>query len=411
MRDSLLHRPARDIDIVTSALPEEVRHLFPNSTGIGARFGVVQVRMYGRSYEVATFRRDAEYRDGRHPSSVSFSEPKQDALRRDFTINGLFFDPETGRVIDYVRGRSDLERRLIRAIGDPRKRFTEDKLRMMRAIRFACNLDFKITAGTWKAVEELSSLILEVSRERIRDELIGIFTGPAPDRGLRLLYESGLLPHILPEVAGLRGKYMPDRPGTDLLEHTIQTMKRLRKPPLSLAFGCLLHELSPSDPSSNAKKTSLPASPGPPSSVVEKICRRLRMSRNETERISGLVRSQTLFPQVKQMRESTLKRFFRTPHFKEHLQLYRAHTVSLGLPGDIHDYCRMKLREFDVESAFEPLLRGNDLTRMGYRPGPIYSRILDSLEDLQLEGKLKSRQEALQYVREVYPLETEPSTP
>ena len=407
VRDSLLHRAPKDVDIVTSALPGEVRKLFPNSIGLGIQFGVVRVRMYGKTYEVATFRSDAEYRDGRHPSSVSFSEPKYDALRRDFTINGMFMDPETGRVIDYVRGRSDLERGLIRAIGDPGKRFMEDKLRMLRAIRFACNLDFKITAKTWKALSELSALITEVSWERIRDELIGIFTGPAPDRGLGLLQKSGLLLHTLPEIAHLQKKNPPGRPGENLLEHTISAMRLLQKPSLPLAFGTLLHELEPSISYPRLKESSRAEKQRPHSGVVVRICMRLRMSRRETERISSLVHGQILFPGAKQMKESALKRFLRTPHFTEHLQLYHAHAVSLGLPGDTYHYCRMKLKELAREADIAPLLRGSDLSRMGYGPGPIYSRILDSVEDLQLEGKLKSRREALRYVLEAYPLKPE----
>jgi len=405
VRDSLLHRASKDIDIVTSALPEEVLNLFPNSRSIGIQFGVIQVRMYGKAYEVATFRRDADYRDGRHPSSVFFSDPKHDAFRRDFTINGLFLDPETGRIIDYVRGRSDLEKGWIRAIGDPRKRFMEDKLRMLRAIRFACNLDFKIATGTWKAVEELSPLITEVSWERIRDELIGIFAGRAPDRGLILLQDSGLLPHILPETARLRGKYPPCKTSEDLLSHTIKTLKWMRKPSIPLAFAALFHEVEPFASPREPAKSSHPERPKSSRGIIEKACGRLRMSKKETERISDLVRSQILFLRVRQMRESVLKRFLRAPHFSEHLQLHHAHTASLGLPEDTFDYCRMKLKEFECEAVSEPFLRGNDLTRLGYRPGPIYSRILGSVEDLQLEGKLKSREEALQFVVETYPLE------
>jgi len=407
VRDSLLNRKPKDVDIATTALPEEVCQLFPNTTGIGILFGVVQVRMYGRAYEVATFRRDAVYYDGRHPSSVSFSGPRQDALRRDFTINGLFYDPETERIIDFVRGCSDIKDRRIRAIGDPRKRFKEDKLRMLRAIRFACNLDFKITTGTWKAITELSSLISEVSWERIRDELIEIISGTAPGLGLTLLHESGLLSHILPEVEDWHGKHSQTKPSIDLFAHTVKTLGMLHKPSAALAFGTLLHELAPSTSHPDTDSGSYGNSLRSGLAIVEKVCRRLRISRKETARVSNLIQSQSLFSEVKRMRQSALKRFLYQPHFDEHLELYRVRTASLGFPLNTFSYCREKLKEYIHEITINPLVKGDDLMDLGYRPGPIYKRILNSVEDLQLEGELKNRKEAIRYVLKTFPLKRE----
>lgn len=244
VRDFLLRRRPKDIDIATSAMPDEVRRLFPKSRSIGAQFGVIQVPLYGHIYEVATFRSDNAYLDGRHPSSVTFSGPEQDALRRDFTINGLFYDPIADRLIDYVHGRIDIQSKLIRAIGNPDERFTEDKLRMLRAIRFACNLGFTIVPETWDAIRQLASGILQVSWERIRDELAGILTGPDPASGMHLLLDSGLLAHVLPEVAAMRG--IPPQAGehgrTDLFTRTADSLALLRKPALTLAFGTLLRD-------------------------------------------------------------------------------------------------------------------------------------------------------------------------
>ncbi|HYK88770.1 MAG TPA: CCA tRNA nucleotidyltransferase, partial [Acidobacteriota bacterium] len=232
VRDFLLRRPARDIDIATSAHPDEVLRLFRHATAIGAQFGVVQVRSYRRPFEVATFRSEGAYLDGRHPSSVAYSGPREDALRRDFTINGLFYDPVAGKVIDFVEGRRDLRRRIIRTIGAPGQRFEEDKLRLMRAVRLACALDFQIDEETWKAIRRLAREILQVSWERVRDELIKILTGPAPDRGLELLHESGLLAHILPEVEAMRGVEQPPEfhPEGDVFVHTKLALALLRNP-------------------------------------------------------------------------------------------------------------------------------------------------------------------------------------
>ncbi|MEJ2109865.1 MAG: CCA tRNA nucleotidyltransferase [Acidobacteriota bacterium] len=402
VRDTLLHRKPKDIDIATTARPDEVRQLFPKSTSIGAEFGVIQVQLYGCRFEVATFRSDEVYLDGRHPSSVTFSNPREDALRRDFTMNGLFYDPEIDRVIDYVRGRSDIRKRLIRAIGDPFRRFNEDKLRMMRAIRFACTLDFKITEGTWHAILELAPRISSVSWERIRDELIGILTGPKPGLGLNMLHESGLLKQILPEVDDLRNRQACPGSSDNLLQHTAAAMDLLMHPYEIPAFGCLLHALGPAGCWIDSRFDEKPSLSG--KEIVAKICRRLRISRKDTDRIAGLVGSQALLLKIYEMRESDFKRFLRQPHFDEIMDIYRVHCISLGLPLDVYQYCKCMHKKCRQDHpSYKPLLKGEDLIREGYRPGPAFKKILKTVEDLQLERKITTRKEAIRFVRATFP--------
>lgn len=404
VRDFLLNRKPKDIDIATSAHPKEVLRLFPHSTAIGIQFGVVQVRMYGHAYEVATFRSDAIYHDGRHPSSVTFSGPRQDARRRDFTINGLFYDPETDRLIDYVGGRTDLKRMRIRAIGDPRKRFAEDKLRMLRAIRFACDLGFAVTAETWEAIRELASGILQVSGERIRDELAGIITGPAPSSGLEMLHESGLLAHILPEVEALYG--IASFPGSrnTMLEQTGNALSLLRHPSPELAFGTLLSNVGSTTGSSGQSPVLSEENAGLAGETAEKICRSLRMPKEGIELVADLVKTQPLIFQVRKMRESTLKRLLRKPNFADHLELHRVRALSSGIALDLFDFCRGKLKEYAHRLNAPPLIMGEDLISMGYKPGPHFKKMLRTVEDLQLEGAFRTKDGAIKYVKRLFPL-------
>ena len=402
MRDFLLRRKPKDVDIATSATPDEVLRLFPKSRPIGAQFGVVQVPMYGHIYEVATFRSDSAYLDGRHPSSVVFSGPEQDALRRDFTINGLFFDPVAGRLIDYVRGRNDIKTRLIRTIGNPEERLAEDKLRMLRAIRLACTLSFTIVPETWKAIQRLASDILQVSWERIRDELTRIFTGPAPSTGLDLLRESGLLGHLLPEIQALHD--IPQSPGAeDLYAHTRATMEFLRKPSAVLAFGALVHDVGKTARrTDSAEQAERHAETG--SEIAERICRRLRMSNEEIERVVSLVKTHVEFSKAKRMRESALKRLLRRPNIDEHLELYRANCLSQKKDLETYSYCLQKLAKYLEEPSAPPLISGEDLIALGYSPGPLFKEILRDVEDLQLECVIRTREEALAHVKAAFPL-------
>ena len=387
VRDFLLRRKPKDIDIATDALPDEVRRLFPRSRSVGAQFGVIQVFLYGHGYEVATFRSDGEYVDGRHPSSVAFSGPEQDARRRDFTINGLFYDPVTDRLIDYVHGRSDIRRGLIRTIGFPDARFAEDKLRMLRAIRFACSLGFKIAPETWSVIQSLAAGILQVSWERIRDELIQILTGPAPGSGLDLLHDSGLLVHILPEIEAMREQAKPAEVagGTNLFARTKSAMNLLRKPSTPLAFATLLHEAG--DPA-----------------VSREVCRRLRMSTGETDRIVDLVSTHADFVNNKEMRDSSLRRIYRRPGFGDHLELLRVHCLSHQIKLDAYFRYLNRTKEYVKNPEASLFVTGDDLIAMGYAPGPDFSRILQRVEDLQLDGVLRSRDEALEYVRTAFPV-------
>jgi tRNA nucleotidyltransferase/poly(A) polymerase len=386
VRDFLLRRKPKDIDIATSAQPDQVIRLFPKSLAIGAQFGVIKVLMYGHHYEVATFRSDNPYLDGRHPSSVEFSGPEQDAYRRDFTINGLFYDPLVDRLIDYVHGKADIQNRLIRTIGIPKDRFTEDKLRMMRAIRLACSLNFEIVPETWEAIRHLSPEILQISWERIRDELLKILIGPSPARGLDLLHESGILVHILPEVGPGRAS------GTDRLNSAKSALGALHKPSAIVALSALLQGTGKSGEAADGGATA------------RLICRRLRMSNEETDRIVDLITSQGSFSHAKDLREADLKRLLKKPNIHDHLELHRANCISSRIAFENYWFCLEKLDEFSSSPVAAPLLRGEDLIEMGYEPGPIFKEILRTIEDLQLEGAIQTREEAMERIRRSFPL-------
>ena len=406
VRDYLLQRKPKDIDIATSARPEEVQRLFPDSTPIGASFGVVQARVYGHAYEITTFRKEGPYLDGRHPSEISFTTPEQDALRRDFTVNGMFYDPIAGRVIDYVHGKADLQGRIIRTIGDPGARFEEDKLRMLRAIRFACGLDFQIVAATWESIRGMATKILQVSWERIRDELTKMFVGPAPGRALDLLHESGLLREILPEIEAMRGVQQPPEyhPEGDVYVHTRMALELLRKPSAVLAWGTLLHDVGKPPTFSLAERIRFDGHVEVGARMAEEVCRRLRLSNEETEHVVELERHHLRFMHVHEMRKSTLTRFLRLPHFEDHLELHRVDCLSSHRNLDSYRFCREKLKEYHAqEPAPAPLINGEDLIALGYKPGPIFKEILDAVEDLQLEDTIKTKEEALEFVARTFP--------
>ncbi len=404
VRDRLLGRTSTDIDIATSALPDEVLRLFPNSTAIGAAFGVVQVRAYGRTYDVATFRSEGPYLDGRHPSSVVFTGAEQDAIRRDFTVNGLFYDPVGRKVIDYVQGRADLRRRVLRAIGDPADRFAEDRLRMLRAVRLACVLDFRIEAATWGAVHRLACGIRSVSAERVRDEMVKLLTAAGRARGLDLLHESGLLAQILPEVEHLVGVPGPD--GGDLLATTRIALGLLRKPSTELALATLLHRVG----GKREGHTRPEPHAGSGESAVRKICRRLRFPNAVTARVADLVEQLPRLAGASNMRESALKRILRKPVIGEHLELLRVASLSQGSGLGEYRYCLGVLGQQLYEPCPAlPLLTGRDLIELGYAPGPLFKKILDAVEDLRLEHSLRTRREALQYVRRSYPRTPDPA--
>ena len=409
VRDFLLRRRAKDIDIATSARPDEVLRLFPNATAIGAKFGVVRVRMYRQAFEVATFRSEGRYLNGRHPSSVSFSGPRDDALRRDFTINGLFYDPLADKLIDFVQGEADIQRRIIRTIGAAAERFGEDKLRLIRAIRFACSLGFQIEQETWEAIRTLASSILHVIWEWIRDELIRILTGAAPDRGLDLLHDSGLLAYVLPEVEAMNGVQQPPEfhPEGDVFLHTKLALKMLRRPTRILALGTLLHDVGKPPTFTVKERIRFDGHVELGATMAEEICRRLRMPNEETEQVVDLVLNHLRFMHVFEMRESTLKRFLRKTNFQDHLELHRVDCMSSHRDLAGYWFCKERLKELkNAPPSPPPLIRGQDLIESGYRPGPIFRQILTAVEDLQLEGRLLTREEALEHVRRNYPLKS-----
>jgi len=405
VRDILLSREAADYDVATSATPEQVMDIFPQTWAVGAQFGVVLVPADSGTVEVATFRSDIGYSDGRHPDEVHFSsDPCEDVQRRDFTINGLLLDPETNEILDYVGGRADLSARIIRAIGDPERRFTEDKLRMMRAVRFAARFGYEIEPATLTAIQKLAPEIHQVSRERVRDELTKmLIEGHARDAFL-LLDHTGLLKEVLPEIFAMKGVEQPPQfhPEGDVFIHTLLMLEKLpvgASP--TLAWGALLHDVG--------KPTTFRVAPDRirfdrhvdvGEKITEAICRRLRFSNHETEQILALVHNHMRFADVERMKESTLKRFLRLPRFEEHLALHRLDAESSNGILTYYNFVREKLDSFGPAAMRPvPLVTGNDLIAAGLEPGPRFKEILSAVEDGQLEGRFQSREEALEFVR------------
>jgi poly(A) polymerase len=405
VRDLLAGREVSDIDVATSAEPSEVESIFERTLPVGKSFGVMIVLTHEHRYEVATFRREGEYKDGRRPEFVQFSGAQEDALRRDFTVNAIFYDPISEDVIDFVGGREDLKRKLLRTVGTPRERFQEDKLRLLRAVRIACQLELEIDAETWKELTRQAESIRKVSRERIGVELIKMLTGPAPARGLRMLLDSGLLQTLLPEVAAMEGVAQPPQfhPEGDVWKHTCLMFEVSPQRSDTLALGILLHDVGKPPTFQIKERIRFDGHAEVGAEMAAKICRRLRMSRAKTERVEALVRNHLKFIHVREMRESTLKRFLRQENFDEHLELHRLD--CLASHGDLssYEFCMEKLQELDEEAIRPaPLIRGNDLIELGLQPGPLFSEILSKVEDLQLEGILRTRRQALAWVRARY---------
>lgn len=406
VRDFLLGRKPKDIDIVTSARPEEVRRIFPKSTSAGAAFGVILVRSYRRSFEVATFRSEGPYLDGRHPASVSFAGPRKDAQRRDYTVNGLFYDPIAERVIDYVQGLADLRRRRIRTIGPAHERFAQDKLRMLRAVRFACTLEFTIAPETMEAIRQHAHEIVQVSWERIRDELLSILESPGRGRGLELLQESGLLARILPEVEALRGVPQPPEyhPEGDVFTHTRMALELLRRPSPILALAVLLHDIGKPPCYSEDTQIRFHGHAERGALMAEQVCRRLRMSNEETAQVRDLVHGHLRFMHAREMRPGTLRRFLSLPNIGDHLELHRVDCLSSHKNLENYLFCRRELERMRSEPPLPPrLVTGDDLIAMGYEPGPIFREILGAVEERRLEGSLKTRDEAMAFVRRAFP--------
>jgi len=387
-----------------------VQKLFSRTYAVGAHFGVIVVLENGFQFEVATFRTDDSYVDGRRPVSVQFASPEEDARRRDFTINGMFFDPVEDRVIDFVGGQNDLEAKLLRAIGVAAERFAEDRLRMLRAVRFATVLDFKIEEATWSALLEGAPQITQISAERIRDELVKTFLSPHRLRGWDLLDESGLMKAILPELEAMKGVEQPPQfhPEGDVFKHTRLMLSLLPESvAVPLVFSVLLHDVA-KPLTSTVDETGRIRFSGHDklgAEMTERIMERLRFSRAEIDATAEMVRQHMVFKDVPKMRLAKLKRFMARPTFQEELELHRVDCEGSHRMLDNYEFLLGKQMEFANEPIIPPpLVRGEDLIALGLRPGPKFGEILEAVETQQLEGALRDRDEALAWVRKEYSL-------
>jgi poly(A) polymerase len=431
VRDMVLGRDPADYDVTTDATPDQVMRMFPETYAVGAQFGVVLVppgssdarevrpavdatsvptdHSKADVVEVATFRSDIGYSDGRHPDRVQFStDPREDVERRDFTMNGLLLDPIKGEILDFVGGRQDLKAGIIRTIGSPEQRFEEDKLRMLRAVRFAARFEYTIDPVTFAAMQKLAGNIHQVSRERVRDELSKMLIEGHARRALLLLDESGLLQQVLPEISAMKGVEQPPQfhPEGDVFVHTLLLLEKLPRPsPMTLAWGALLHDVGKPATFRVADRIRFDGHVEVGVKMAEQICKRFRFSNHETEQILALVKNHMRFGDVQRMKESTLKKFMRLPRFEEHLELHRLDCQSSH--GDLtsYEFTREKLvstPEASMRPA--PLVTGNDLINAGYLPGPRFKEILAAVEDSQLEGQLQNKEQALAFVRQSFPI-------
>jgi poly(A) polymerase len=408
VRDMVRGLIPKDYDIATDARPEAVQTIFPRTFAVGAHFGVVIVLENGFQFEVATFRSDDAYIDGRHPSAVHFSSPEEDAQRRDFTINGMFYDPVAEKVIDFVGGCADIDAKLVRAIGDPAQRFAEDRLRMLRAVRFAALLDYQIDRKTWDALVANASSINQISAERIRDELVRIFVSPNRVRGWDLLDSSGLMRAILPEIEAMKGVLQPEQfhPEGDVFVHTRLMLQFLpEEVSIPLVFAVLFHDVA--KPVTATMDTTgrirFNEHDRIGAQMTEAIMRRLRFSGAEIEATVEMVKQHMVFKDAPNMRVAKLKRFMARPTFGDELELHRVDCESSHRMLDNYEFLLRKREEFANEPIIPPpLVRGDDLIALGLKPGPKFGEILEAVETRQLEGTLRTREEALEWVKREY---------
>ncbi len=408
VRDRLLGRPVKDRDVTTSARPEEVLALFPGARLVGERFGVVAVRNADGLTEVATFREDFGYGDGRRPDRVVFtSDPEVDVRRRDFTVNGILYDPLADRRLDYVGGVDDLRLRLLRAIGDPAVRFREDRLRMLRGVRLAASLGFDIESRTLAAIQDQAVEIASVAPERVREELTRILTEGGAARGFEILDLSGLLAEVLPEVKALQGVEQPPEfhPEGDVWAHTLLMLDELEDPSPPLAWGVLLHDIGKPGTFVRADRIRFHGHVDLGVEIAGGICSRLRFSNADTARILALVRNHMKFMAVRQMRRARLRGFVTQPHFEDHLELHRADCLSSHGRLDNYEFAREAHGQAIDEEPAERLLTGRDLIAAGYPPGPAFGEILAAVEECRLDGEIADREEALRFVRSRFPAE------
>jgi putative nucleotidyltransferase with HDIG domain len=407
VRDLLLRRDPKDFDVATSASPDAVEALFGHTVAVGKAFGVIKVlddKIVGLDVEVATFRHDGPYLDGRHPSSVRFTTAAEDAARRDFTINALFLDPETGEVIDYVNGVRDLEARMIRAVGDPRVRFKEDKLRLIRAIRFAAGLNFDIDDATFKAVADMASEIKVVSAERIGAELTKMLTTRGQSRGFKLMLETGLLDAILPEIAVMVGVRQPPEfhPEGDVWTHTMLALDLMDHPvTITVALGVLLHDVGkPPTFDDSTDRIRFNGHDKLGAEMAGAILRRLKFPTEVITRVQSLIEDHLKFINVPKMKTATLKRFLRKPHFDEDLELHRIDCLAGPGTLETYHYMKAKLAEFGQEKLKPAMpISGKDLIELGMQPGPKFKELLTAIEDEVLEGRIETREQAIAFVK------------
>jgi poly(A) polymerase len=415
VRDLLLGREPADYDVATSATPQEVIGIFPQTFAVGAQFGVVLVPVRRETpegeranyaIEVATFRSDGAYSDGRHPDEVQFSkDARMDVQRRDFTINGLLLDPDTREVLDYVGGREDLQRGLIRTIGEAHQRFAEDKLRMLRAVRFAARFNYTIDEQTFAAIRELSPQIHQVSRERVRDEILKMLTEGHARCAFELLDQTHLLEQVLPEIKKMQGVAQPPQyhPEGDVWIHTLMLLEGLPAGcSKTLALGALLHDVGkPPTFRVAPDRIRFDGHAEIGTKMAAEICRRFRLSNDDTDQVLSLVANHMRFGDVQRMKDSTLKRFFRLPRFEQHLELHRLDCQSSHRDLSLYDFAKEKFQTLPAEQIRPtPLITGADLIAAGYQPGPQFKELLTAVEDAQLDGKISTKEEAMELVRE-----------
>jgi putative nucleotidyltransferase with HDIG domain len=406
VRDRLWKIAPKDFDVSTEARPEQIISLFPQAQLVGAKFGVVVVkRTNDVCVEVATFRSEGNYADGRHPQDVQFEiDPVLDAQRRDFTINGLFEDPLSGRIYDFVDGQRDLERRLLRTIGTPDRRFEEDYLRLLRGVRFAARFQLSVEEETMRSTQRFAPRIVCISAERIREELVRILTEGGARYGFELLDRAGLLEHVLPEVKACQGVQQPPEfhPEGDVWKHVLIMLGSMQEPSRTLAWGVLLHDIGKPPTFRVAERIRFDGHAEVGTEMARNRLTQLKASNEDIERVSSLVANHMKFKDVPQMRVSTLKRFLRTPHFDEHLELHRLDSLASNGRTDVYEYLRSKLVEFQAEQLRpRRLLSGDDLIQAGYRPGPEFKKVIELTETAQLEGEIETREQALAMAQKI----------
>ncbi len=408
VRDFIRNVTPDDYDIVTSAHPEQVMAIFPRTVAVGAKFGVVAVIVESHPYEVATFRSDDAYIDGRRPSGVHFSTSRKDVFRRDFTVNGLLMNPETEEIIDHVHGLDDMEKKILRTIGDPDQRFNEDYLRMLRAIRFAANLNYEIDPATYDAIAKHAAKIKQISAERLQEELVKILTRTGTRRGFELMGKTKLLREIMPEVDQLQGVLQPPifHPEGDVWQHTLMMLDQLpRNGKLAnnrqLAWAALLYDVGKAvTRTEDEKGVHFYGHVRAGEEIAAAIMQRLRFSRNDQEAIIDLIHYHMVFMNVTKMRPARLKRFLRMPDFDLHLELHRLDCQASHNMLDNYEFCQNQLQRLEKEDLHPPrLLTGDELMALGFAPGKVMGEILRALEDTQLEGTITNRQEAEKFVR------------